>query len=1276
MLRIGFVFRLTIRFFVVFFPIISYTLPVRSSRNELGAPFIRNYSSKEYNAQPQNWATVQDKRGVLYFGNNAGLIIFDGTHWRVLEKAPFVRSLAIDNKGTIYLGRAGDFGYLAIDESGKQIFVSLKNYIGSKDKNFTNVYGCNATSHGIYFITENSVFRWYNGSLSRLLVSTTAHHFNTVHDKVFIPNKEGGISVLMDGMVHLLPHTNNFTEETFGRILFLPFSNRRILIATEKKGFFVYNIDLFIDKDSIFYDFSKSFKSSLVLTPFPTDIDDYINHNSLFSCTMIDHEHYAFGTHVGGIVIMDHDGKLVQIINKNRGLQDDSTMNLFADVNHNIWAATNTGISHIELSSPITRFDKLSGLEGFALSSIRHKGRMYAGTFTGIYHLPEYNMRVESDNNRFELVRDTDGLQCFGFFSKNNILLGSDKGVFQIIGDTATKIYNTKSNVIKYVQSTKFPNYIFVALYPGLKALELKSTMEDSENVSPIGSESISVYDFKELKKDQVFDMVNDNTGDLWATSTVKGLIHIDFRGDDISNYRITRYNKKHGLPYDDSNRVYFIENEVIVVTKDGIYKAIIPDDFDSNPEDVRFVPETSFGRFFVDKSITPVRIKVINEKQLLVNAEKAGVGILDKNQEGSYSWDPIPFKRIQGEVTDFFIEQNGIIWISDSDGLFRYDSKIKKDYKIGYNSLIRKVTIKDGSVLFEGTYYIPASKKGDSFTEVSTIQPDKMIKTLDYSNNSIIFEYTATSYEGSSKNSFKFNLEGFDNKWSDWSEETKKEYTNLPEGNYRFRIKAKNLFEHESSEAVYAFSITPPWYRTIWAYIGYAILFMLLFVGGIRINTRRLIAAKKRLEKIVKERTEVVVKQAEELRQTNLELEKLSIVASETDNAVTIMDAEGNIEWVNEAFERFYKLSYEEFIKEKGSNIVEASAYPKIENVINECITKNNPASYESYVKMKKGENIWTHTTLTPMTDKRGKLLKIIAIDSDITDLKKAEQKAISHAHKAGMADVAINTIHNVGNILNSVKTSIGMLPSKIMMSSITNFKLANKLLKENIDRMEDFICNDVKGMKLMQFYLEIEDKIDEERSEIEQEIKRVENRIKTIENVIDAQRGYTKDVEILVEEADLAEIIQDAITMNSDFIEKNNIKIEKEMTDIPAIPLQKMKVIQIIMSLITNAKEAMKETPSDNKIIKMYIEELEDSIQLRVIDTGCGIPLENISKIFRHGFTTKKKRQGFGLHNSANNMTEMGGKMWAESKGEGQGATLVLKFSKSRKGDDSSGV
>jgi len=180
---------------------------------------------------------------------------------------------------------------------------------------------------------------------------------------------------------------------------------------------------------------------------------------------------------------------------------------------------------------------------------------------------------------------------------------------------------------------------------------------------------------------------------------------------------------------------------------------------------------------------------------------------------------------------------------------------------------------------------------------------------------------------------------------------------------------------------------VTPPFWKTWWFQSLSMFFVLVIILIGIRFNSRRLIVAKRRLEKAVKERTLKIRAQTEELK-------KLSIVARETDNAVLITDAEGNFEWVNEGFTRMYEVTFEQLIKERGKNIIASSSNPHIKDIINKCINENITITYESFYIKSSGEKIWTQTSLTPIFDNNGKLTNLVAIESDISSIKEAENK------------------------------------------------------------------------------------------------------------------------------------------------------------------------------------------------------------------------------------------------------------------------------------------
>ncbi len=298
-----------------------------------------------------------------------------------------------------------------------------------------------------------------------------------------------------------------------------------------------------------------------------------------------------------------------------------------------------------------------------------------------------------------------------------------------------------------------------------------------------------------------------------------------------------------------------------------------------------------------------------------------------------------------------------------------------------------------------------------------------------------------------------------------------------------------------------------------------------------------------------------------------------------------------------------------------------------------------------------------------TTIKEYTGNLEKMVA--DRTRELREAQKELVEKAHKAGMADIAAGTLHNVGNLLNSVKASIEAIEVIIddSDSPVQGFSKANKLLGDNIDRLDEFICTDPRGKKLMHYFLKLEEPMRSTCDTIGKNVQRLADKVNSINNVIAAQQSYA-GVGGFSENVRLADIVEDAITMQSGSIERHDISIIRDYSDVPDISIQKTKLLHILVNLIKNAKDAMLDTSQDNRSLLISIKKDTETVCIRIQDSGCGIPRENLKKIFSHGFTTKKTGHGFGLHSSANYMKEMGGEMWAESEGPGKGATFVLKF------------
>jgi diguanylate cyclase (GGDEF)-like protein len=239
---------------------------------------------------------------------------------------------------------------------------------------------------------------------------------------------------------------------------------------------------------------------------------------------------------------------------------------------------------------------------------------------------------------------------------------------------------------------------------------------------------------------------------------------------------------------------------------------------------------------------------------------------------DGQYRMEKRPFMGLPAPDPDelMYLHPDGSLWLPGK-GLFRVDPRTPKDYDQPFNVLIRKVIAKSKRILFEGTHGRFGSACGQQRTLFESSQDPLEAPELPFRENALSFEFASVFYEKPGTTQFQYLLEGFDKEWSEWSLDTRKEYTNLPEGKYRFRVRAKNIYGTMGREAVYSLRILPPWYRTWWAYILWIIGAGAVLFGIIYLYTLKLRRQKDHLENIVAERTQQLRAASERLREASL---------------------------------------------------------------------------------------------------------------------------------------------------------------------------------------------------------------------------------------------------------------------------------------------------------------------------------------------------------------------------------------------------------------------
>lgn len=281
------------------------------------------------------------------------------------------------------------------------------------------------------------------------------------------------------------------------------------------------------------------------------------------------------------------------------------------------------------------------------------------------------------------------------------------------------------------------------------------------------------------------------------------------------------------------------------------------------------------------------------------------------------------------------------------------------------------------------------------------------------------------------------------------------------------------------------------------------------------------------------------------------------------------------------------------------------------------------------------------------------------------VEELEATRDELVQKAHIAGMADLATGVLHNVGNILNSINISTTIINDTLEKSRVPKLRQANELLSQHIDHFEKFLSNDPRGKKLLNYYLKLDEPLNNEYETLVSQSKRLSQKVSLIIEVIDAQQDYAR-VGRVEEEVGLEKMVEDTLKLQAGSIERHSLDIHTDYGDTDKVTIQKSKLIHILINLFKNAKEAMEGLAPGNKKIVLQTYQDERNVYLSVKDNGEGIRAKDQQKVFNHGFTTKEEGHGFGLHTCANYMKEMGGEIEVESAGKGKGTTFILSFAK----------
>ncbi|HVO43377.1 MAG TPA: triple tyrosine motif-containing protein, partial [Aggregatilineales bacterium] len=827
--------------------------PPGAKPSETGLPFIRNFDPTEYGAGAQNWAIAQDPQGVIYIGNgDDGILVFDGATWRriAVPNLSIVRALAADASGRIYVGAVGELGYLAQDAAGELAYVSLLDRVPTEDRDFADVWRIFPTDKGIFFSTNRHLFRLRGDTMSVWSPTTSFHLAFWARDTLYQREVDRGLLQLVDDQLVPVPGGERFaTEKVY---VVLPWgepaaTSGDLLIGTRTQGWFVFD--------------------GTTYRQWPTEADAALKRGLIYGASRLADGTLAIATLQSGVIQIDAHGRLVRHLTKASGLADNVVYALFQDRQRGLWLALDTGIARIDLGSPLSRFDDRTSLQGAILALQRHSGRLYAGTTLGLF-------RLDSDaegGSRFSQITQVPS-ESWAFLDLDDALLvGTHAGVFEIRGDRVRQIRASEQISEFLLRSRRDPSRVFVGLQDGLASMRLENdTWVDEGQIPGIAVEVRTLFE--------------EADGRLWLGNLNGGPIRLTFphgwAGSRASGapVGVEHFDTSQGLPVgwvtvwpiDDAPRFTSVSG--------GLYQFV--------GSEKRFVPDPRFAELFRGgpRAELPVREDAggriwMDTHDPSSSLQEVGAAVPDAR--GIYRWVPTPLQPISGShIQAIQADSDGVMWFGGARGLFRYDPSVQIKGDPQFSALVRSVVGRDGLRMAGGT------RRGE-------------VPQIEHANNALRFGFAAPSYNTLEANRFQVLLEGLDRDWSTWSSENYRDYTSLAEGEYRFRVRARNVYGEVSAEASYPFRILPPWYRTWWANLLLAGAGLAVVVTLIQIRTAFLRRRQLDLERQVAARTAEVVHQKEIVEVRNTEVEQQR-AAAERQKAVAEL-AHRNISLLSE---------------------------------------------------------------------------------------------------------------------------------------------------------------------------------------------------------------------------------------------------------------------------------------------------------------------------------------------------------------------------------------
>lgn len=790
--------------------------PASAQVKRAGLPLINNFTRNDYNASTQNWAIDQDSRGMMYFANNDGLLIFDGQHWSLLPmpNRSIVRSVFVHND-TVFVGAFEEFGFFAANAQGRLVYHSLVEHVPDKSRSFDEVWKIFNTNMGVVFQSFKYLFYYDGKGISHIIHSRSFGHSYKVGNDIYITDHERGLLKISNGKAEQVSDDPLFRQ--YELRCMLPYRNGKMLVGLINKGVFVL--------------------SGSTLTPWDSPVNNMLIENNVFSGIRMKNGLYAFGSIQNGLYIADEDGVIHQQVNRYKGLQNNTILSIAEDRNGNLWLGLDNGIDHLEVNSPLSIYDHTFHIES-TYASVVHNGTLYIGTNQGLFYTPVTDKYFSHHSpSEMQLIPGTEGQVWSLQIIDNQLLCGHNFGSFHIQGTKAVQLADDRG-YWTFIPHNGNPDTLICGTYNGLNVFVRAG--ESWKFANKIGG-------FSESSKNVV-----QQGNELWIAHGYRGIykVKVDTRLQKVLSAEL--YNARNGLPASLPYNVHLIQSRLMFTTVVGLMQY--------DPKQDLFIRDGALNQILGDDE----RIDNLMEDPSgsIWFFSSGRMGLLRLLEDGTYSKVTAPFGRMNnaliGSYENVYVHDSRNVFIGSKTGLIHYDPFFKKEYR------------RDQQLIFREIIFSGESDPVQFFNLSGSLDNEKGSLQLPFSANSVRFRFAFPSFEAGGDVLFSFRLRGFDQNWSDWDKTTFKEYTNLYEGRYIFEVRVRSVSGFQEDTYQLAFQIRPPWHRSIFAYTVYVIFLIILVVSTMYF-------IQKKISKTVKEAEE---RHEKELQEQELSFREQALIA------------------------------------------------------------------------------------------------------------------------------------------------------------------------------------------------------------------------------------------------------------------------------------------------------------------------------------------------------------------------------------------------------------